>query len=1259
MKKNIQLSSAPGANAIDNAVLVSMKKISRHILFVCSFALLCISYSAKAQDYTITTTSTTITVNHTTGLLNFLFINTSGTNLHISVPTGYTSTYSINGGAITMFSTANAFIPLAGIMGITVNGGTGADSIEMFGASAGLPNLTINGGEGNDYVEFFGGVVTFIPNANLDIDLQNDDPNPGEDEIVIYSHPVNLSGTGSATLKASKGIRFNSGGQLNTINGNIIIEANQQPVAVTNNYWGIFMYNAKIEATGSGRVNIKARGGSINGITINESQIIGGTSDSLTVEGTGSALAFNNQDGVYMSGSTAMITSHGGPVRVTGNGNGSGASVGNTGIAVFSSASIRAGGNGTVTVNGTGGNSTGAGNWGIAITNSGMITSSGGNVYVNGQGSNVGTGSKGVGLQTSGMITAAGNGNVTVTGTGGNGGGTSNYGIDIWTASITSAGGNVNVTGNGMGSGANGFNYGVRLHQAGIISAGGNGTVTVTGTGGVTSGSNNEGVSLTDTNSTISSSGGNVIVTGYGGGTGTAGSAYGVNIASAASITSGGSGTVTVNGTGASSTGNQCSGVHIEDNNSKIGSSGGNINVTGTKGPNSINTAYDIYLEQGGTILSSGTGGNIVVAGTSNGLAPNTTGTDISTSAAKTLSFGNNSKLNISINGTTVNAQYQQLNNAGLINLSNATLTFTGSTYVPVGGEIFIILDNDGTDAITGTFAGLPEGATINNFLGSTKKAFISYIGGTGNDAVITVCNLTASISGSTSFCSGSSTTLNAGSGYSSYAWSNGATTQTISANTAGTYTVTVTNGSACTASSTKTITVNANPTPAITGSTSFCAGSSTVLNAGSFNSYTWSTGATTQTISVSTAGTFTVTVTNASGCTGSDSHTTTVNANPAPVITGSTSFCAGSSTVLNAGSFNTYAWSTGATTQTISVNAAGTFTVTVTNASGCTGTDSHTTTVNANPAPSITGSTSFCLGSSTVLNAGNFSSFSWSTGATTQTISVSIAGTFTLTVTNASGCTGSANASTTVNANPTPSISGSLSFCSGSSTTLDAGSGYTSYLWDNASTSSARIVSTAGTFTVTVTNVSGCIGSVSVTTTVNANLTPSIFGSLSFCAGSSTTLNAGSGYSSYNWSNGATTQTISANTAATFTVTVTNANGCTGSANVSTTVNANPTPSISGSLSFCAGSSTTLNAGSGYSSYNWSNGATSQTISVSTAGTFTVTVTNGNGCTGSVSVTTTVNANLTPSISGSLSFCSGSSTTLNAGSGYSSYNWS
>ncbi|MEO8148243.1 MAG: M36 family metallopeptidase [Bacteroidia bacterium] len=101
---------------------------------------------------------------------------------------------------------------------------------------------------------------------------------------------------------------------------------------------------------------------------------------------------------------------------------------------------------------------------------------------------------------------------------------------------------------------------------------------------------------------------------------------------------------------------------------------------------------------------------------------------------------------------------------------------------------------------------------------------------------------------------------------------------QTVTPVATGTYTVNVADGSGCVAPFTTPL-ITVNPiTATITGSTAFCAGSSTTLNAGSYASYNWSTGATTQTITVSTAGTFTVTVTNANGCTASAMVSTSVN---------------------------------------------------------------------------------------------------------------------------------------------------------------------------------------------------------------------------------------------------------------------------------------------------------------------------------------------------------------------------------------------
>ncbi|MBK8874427.1 MAG: T9SS type A sorting domain-containing protein [Bacteroidetes bacterium] len=380
-----------------------------------------------------------------------------------------------------------------------------------------------------------------------------------------------------------------------------------------------------------------------------------------------------------------------------------------------------------------------------------------------------------------------------------------------------------------------------------------------------------------------------------------------------------------------------------------------------------------------------------------------------------------------------------------------------------------------------------------------------------------------------------------------------------------------------------------------------------------------------------------------------------TVFAAPAiPVITAgsSTTFCSGQSVTLTSSAADSYLWSTGETTQSIVVSSAGSYNVTVYNAALCSNVSASTDViVNPLPTPSISpsGSTTFCPGGNVTLDAGaGYTAYLWSDGSTTQSITVSTSGTFTVTVTDGNGCTGtSPSVTTTVGANLSPVITplGSLTFCAGGSVVLDAGV-YASYLWSDGSTTQSISVSTSGTFTVTVTDGNGCTGtSPSVTTTVGTNLSPVITpsGPLAFCAGGNVVLDAGV-YASYLWSDGSTTQSISVSTSGTFTVTVTDGNGCTGtSPSVTTSVGANLSPVItpSGSLTFCVGGSVVLDAGA-YTSYLWSDGSTTQSISVSTSGTFNVAVTDGNGCTGtSGSVTVTVKSLPTVSLDPFVDVCS------------------
>ena len=250
-------------------------------------------------------------------------------------------------------------------------------------------------------------------------------------------------------------------------------------------------------------------------------------------------------------------------------------------------------------------------------------------------------------------------------------------------------------------------------------------------------------------------------------------------------------------------------------------------------------------------------------------------------------------------------------------------------------------------------------------------------------------------------------------------------------------------------------------------------------------------------------------------------------------------------------------------------------------------------------------------------------------------------------------------NLSTTITAN------GPTTFCPGGSVTLNAGAGFSSYLWSTGATTQTIVASSQAAYTVTVTNSGGC-SAVSAPINVIVSTPPTtpgvnISGPTTFCDGGSVTLTAPAGLTSYLWSTGSISQNITVSTAGTYYVTVTNAAGCTAaSAPTDVIVNALPTPGIAGSTTICAGGSSILDAGSGYSSYLWSTGATTQTITVSAAATYDVTITNSNGCTGSTSATTTIGNALTPNVSasGATTFCEGDSVMLDVGIGFTSYGW-
>ncbi len=493
-----------------------------------------------------------------------------------------------------------------------------------------------------------------------------------------------------------------------------------------------------------------------------------------------------------------------------------------------------------------------------------------------------------------------------------------------------------------------------------------------------------------------------------------------------------------------------------------------------------------------------------------------------------------------------------------------------------------------------------------------------------------------ATLTGNNIICDGSSTILTATGGVK-YKWSTGETTSTItvSPSLTTTYTVTVTNEFKCTATPQRIVTVNAKPNVAIAGA-NICNGGSTTLTASGGTAYVWNTGATTAMINVSpaTSTTYTVTATNANGCTASVSRLVVVSSLPIVNVTGTNIVCRNVSTTLTATGGSTYLWNNGATSAAITVTplTTTTYTVTATNTSGCTASATRTVTVNQLPVVNVTGTNIICNGASTTLTASGGATYLWSNNATTAAITVNpvTSTTYTVTATDANGCTNTANRLVTVNQLPNVIISGDLNICVGESTVLTA-SGATTYLWNTGATTAAINVSPVSTttYTVTATDANGCSRNTSATVTVNPPATAGISGLNAICSGTNTNLTA-SGGATYIWSTGATTSVINVAplTTTTYTVTVTNANGCTGSTAKVLTVNPKPVAVISGDLAICLGETTTLTASGGVT-YLWNTSATTAAINVTPAvnTTYTVTVTDANGCTGSTAATVTVDS--------------------------------
>jgi len=493
------------------------------------------------------------------------------------------------------------------------------------------------------------------------------------------------------------------------------------------------------------------------------------------------------------------------------------------------------------------------------------------------------------------------------------------------------------------------------------------------------------------------------------------------------------------------------------------------------------------------------------------------------------------------------------------------------------------------------------------------------------------------------------------------YVWSTGATTTQITVTSAGTYTVTVTDGTnGCTATESTIITQDGSlPTVNINLATTQldCAVNSIDLDAGgsigSSLTYAWSTGATTALIIVTSADTYTVTVTDGTnGCTATESVMITQDTTDpiAEINTALTELnCTISSINLDAsssmGNNLSFNWSTGATTAQITVTSPDTYTVTVTDENNsCTAVESIIITQDASvPVAQILASATElnCTLSAIDLDAGgstgNSLTYIWSTGATTSQITVTTADTYTVTITDGTNsCTATESTVITQDASvPTASINAATNQldCAVSSINLDAGNSVgnnLTYVWSTGATTAQVTVTNADTYIVTVTDgTNSCTATESVVVTQNTTDPTAVINAalteLS-CNVSSIDLDASasSGNSlSYNWSNGATTAEITVTSPDTYSVTITDSqNSCTAVESIVITQDASvPVAVISAFTTELNCTTTAIDLDASPStgntlSYNWSTGASAAQITITSDGTYTVTVTDGqNGC--------------------------------------------
>ncbi len=416
--------------------------------------------------------------------------------------------------------------------------------------------------------------------------------------------------------------------------------------------------------------------------------------------------------------------------------------------------------------------------------------------------------------------------------------------------------------------------------------------------------------------------------------------------------------------------------------------------------------------------------------------------------------------------------------------------------------------------------------------------------------------------------------------------------------------------------------------------------------------SYSWNNGADTVSIANLTAGTYSVTVTDAVGCIATHSFMLTQ-----PTVLSATTVvtnvaCNGGNTgainITPSGGTAPYSfnWGGGITTEDRTGLTAGNYSVTITDANGCNGVVNATVT---QPASALGGTTVI---TNVACNGGNTGAinltpsggtapytFNWAGGVTTEDRAGVMAGSYSVTITDLNGCT----ATITVPVSQPESVL-SASYivtnvaCNSGNTgainiTPSGGTAPYTFNWGGGVTTEDRAGLTAGSYSVTITDLNGCTATITVAVSQPASaLSASFIVTNVACNGGNNgainlTPSGGTAPYTFNWGGGVTTEDRTGLTAGNYSVTITDANGCNGVVNATVT---QPASALGGTTVIsnvaCNGGNNgainlTPSGGTGPYTYNWGGGITTEDRTGLTAGSYSVTITDANNCTATITV--------------------------------------